>query len=257
MKSLQEVDVIIVSYAENEVLRKMTEECLSSLLDSEDPESIGFNIIVVESNKLAAPYHFRNTRTIYPSCAFGYHRYLNIGIYATKAEYVCICNNDLIFHQLWATNLLKTLDSNSDLHSVSPFCNRHHLKHEIAINTGIHYGYEVGREVTGWCILFRRKILAITGPLDERFRFWYADNDYSNTLQMCGLKHALVTSSMVNHLESKTLNSRNKRKKSILTSGERLYYEYKWQNKPKAAYLRDLIKFYFQLIFSNNLQLLK
>lgn len=238
-----EIDIIILSFAKNENLRKVTEKALVTLFASESPDKIKFNVIVLESNKNEPPYNFSNVQTVFPKEKFGYHRYMNIGIDLTSSPYVCICNNDLLFHPNWATEILKAFKSDPQLSSVSPACSIHHPEQGMATGSGIKYGYGVRDELVGWCLFFKRDILKITGKLDPRFKFWYADNDYSMMLQKYGLKHALVTDSIVDHLESQTLNTENEKDRKKLTARERFYYEYKWEGRSFLSYLNRLRKF--------------
>ncbi len=232
-----DIDIIILSYAKDNKLRELTETALKTLFTSEPDDKINFNVVVVESNKDAEVYNYPNTQTVYPKEKFGYHRYMNIGIEMTNSPFVCICNNDLVFHDGWATEILRAFEKDAELCSTSPACSIHHPAQGISTHNGIHYGYEVRKELIGWCLFFKREILKITGKLDPNFKFWFADNDYSMTLQKHGLKHALVTSSIVEHLESKTLNTKRTRERKRLTAGERFYYEYKWEGRSYLSYL--------------------
>jgi GT2 family glycosyltransferase len=90
-------------------------------------------------------------------------------------------------------------------------------------------------------------MLKTTGKLDPAFKFWFADNDYSNTLRKHGLKHALVTSSLVDHLESQTLKTKTTTEQMLLTSKERFYYEYKWEGRSFFSYLNRVRKFHKEL----------
>src|SRR5690606_38909440 len=108
---------------------------------------------------------------------------------------------------------------------------------------GLKYGYEVRDELVGWCLFFKREMLQITGKLDPRFTFWYADNDYSMMLQKHGLTHALVTDAIVDHMESQTLNTKNEIERKKLTERARFYYEYKWEGRSFFSYLNRLRKF--------------
>ena len=87
------------------------------------------------------------------------------------------------------------------------------------------------REVSGWCIFFKRDILRLTGKLDENYIFWCADNDYSNTLWMLRLNHVLVTSSIVDHLENRTLKNQTPKRQEELTEDETVYYDKKWKSR--------------------------
>jgi GT2 family glycosyltransferase len=246
------IDVIILSYAATETLQNLTENAVASLHASEDPTLIGFNIVVIESAKHLKDYQYPGTQTLYPKEPFGYHRYMNLGMRATNSDYICLCNNDLLFHKGWATAMITAFDENSTLVSASPYCSFHHQEEGYRSNSGIHYGYKVRGEVAGWCLFFKRSILPIIGgQLDPQFKFWYADNDYAKTLEQKGLVHGLVTESIVDHLESQTLQSKSATEQRKLTSGERFYYEYKWEGRSYWSYLNRLRKFYMNLWWEN------
>lgn len=242
MKAPIQIDVIILSYAKTDGLKQMTEQTVKSLIDSEDPAKISFNIIVIESNHDIKPTQYHGTNTIYSNKKFGYHRYMNIGIKMSQNPYICICNNDLLFHFRWASEILKAFNQNPTLESASPICSIHHPQKNIALNDGVHIGYEVRKEIAGWCLFFKRDILKKTGLLDEKYTFWYADNDYANTLEKHQIKHALVTSSIVDHLESKTLKTFKLEEQLKMTTEERFYYEYKWEGRSYFSYLNRLFK---------------
>ena len=238
-----EIDIVILSFAKDERLRQVTDTALVTLLNSESVHKIRFNVVVLESNGEAKPYSYSQVRTEFPQTKFGYHKYMNIGIEMGTSPYVCICNNDLVFHPGWASAIMDAFQQDPTLTSASPACSIHHPQHGIPLSGEIHYGYEVRRELVGWCLFFKREMLKVTGRLDPGFRFWYADNDYSMMLQKHGLKHALVTDSIVDHLESQTLNTKDETERKRLTDRERFYYEYKWEGRSFFSYLNRLRKF--------------
>ena len=222
------IDVIILSNAKNAGLRVITERAINSLIDSENSNQIRFNIVVLESNQKLKNHQYKNAFTYYPREPFGYNRFVNIGLKMTNNPFVCICNNDLIFHAGWATEILSAFTSISDLSSACPLCPAHHRKVSINSNSGYHFGYEIRRQLVGWCIVLRREILQTIGLFDPKFRFWYADNDYANMLNKHGLKHALVSSAIVDHLESQTLKQADYSTQVSYTIGEKYYFDYKW-----------------------------
>tara|TARA_R110000822_G_scaffold8704_16_gene34257 strand:+ start:4977 stop:5783 length:807 start_codon:yes stop_codon:yes gene_type:complete len=247
LKEPVRIDIIILSFAKNAELREMTETCLDSLLASESAQEIQFDIIVVESNHEAPVYPQAGVRTLYLPPPFNYHRYMNEGIKLTSGEYVAICNNDLYFHKGWATALLNAFATDAELYSASPACSRHHPINGFPLESGLYQGYRVLKEVSGWCLLFKRSMLEITGMLDERFYFWYADDDYARTLQKHGLKHVLVTSSVVDHLDSKTLKTHTSVRQRLMTKRAKYDFEEKWGDKGAFYLFRKRFKLYLQI----------
>lgn len=240
-------DVVILSFAKNAELRALTETCLDTLLASEDPSRITFDVVVVESNHQAPTYTQAGVRTVYLPPPFNYHRYMNEGIKRCNGPYVAICNNDLYFHPGWASELLSAFDADPELISASPACSLHHPANGFALNSGIYTGYGVLKEVSGWCLVFRRSMLEVTGMLDERFYFWYADDDYARTLEQHGIKHALVTSSCVDHLDSKTLEQQSLLKQLLITRKAKFVYEEKWSSRGRFYMIKKKVKFYMKI----------
>ena len=227
-----EVDVIIISYAKNEEFKKITEDCVLSLISSES--SIEFNVFIIESNRRESFLNlqkFKKVRVIYPESEFGYNKYLNIGLNLGNSDYVCLCNNDLIFKKNWASALISAMEKNPNLLSASPYSTvPHKTKFNLNVSDSIEYGYRIRRHLAGWCIFQKRKIYETIGQLDERFTFWYADNDYSETLKKRGILHGLVLNSVVEHIESKTINSEQITTRQKLTKDQKKIFDLKWNN---------------------------
>ena len=53
--------------------------------------------------------------------------------------------------------------------------------------------------LVGWCICVTRDTISRVGDFDERFDYYYQDNDYAETIRSLGITHFLVTSSRVRH----------------------------------------------------------
>ena len=229
MEGKTEIDIIILSYAFNDELKQVTTNCVQSLMLSEDPSSVTFNIIVIESYKELGEYQYPHSKTIYPEQPFGYHRYMNIGIALTNSPYICLCNNDLIFHRFWATEMLKSITAFPELVSLSPVSSILHPVIGIPLHSGIWRGYRIGVELTGWCLFIKREVFKIIGKLDENYIFSGADHDYANLLGVLNLKHALVTSSIVDHFDSTTLTTQSKERQEYLNMVT--YHYQKWGHR--------------------------
>jgi len=231
------VDIVILSYARNGALKKVTEDAVSSVMASEDSNEIKFNVLVIESNKSLRPYNYPGTKTLYPAEKFGFNRYLNIGIQNTENEFICFCNNDLIFHKSWASAIVKEFDKDSSLMSASPVCSVYHPTIGFMRGSGNHYGYGVRQEIAGWCFFVKRSLFETIGLFDEKFKFWFADADYSKTLQKFSQKHALVTSSVVDHLDGVSTSTLDEQTKLALTAEQYWYFQYKWEHHNWPLYI--------------------
>ncbi|WP_437883884.1 glycosyltransferase family 2 protein [Pseudomonas sp. LRF_L74] len=225
--------IVILSYAQDESLKCMTNNAINTLNESCLPENT--QIVVVESNRKTPPYQQENVKTVYLDPPFNFNKYMNYGISITQSKYVALCNNDLVFSKNWMVEIQKAFDENPDVYSISPACPDHHPKQGFPLDSGIYLGHRVWKEVAGWCLVFKREMLEITGYLDERFYFWFADDDYARTLEKYQVKHALLTSSHVRHLDKRTLKKQDDFKKFHLTFKSRAVYEQKWKGRTSLS----------------------
>lgn len=244
---MQKIDIIILSNAQTPELRRLTIQTIETLLASEDPNEIRFMIQVFESAQTGT-YNYPFCQTLVPPKPFNFNRYMNMGIKRGTSPFVCMCNNDLIFHPGWASRILEAFEKNPDLVSASPICEISHRESGILPNTGIYIGYEIRKHVSGWCLFFKRSMVKRTGLWDERFRFWFVDNDYAKTLEKRKLLHALITDSRVDHLESQTLKTRSPKEQLSLTADDRYLYECKWGQRSYFSYLNYKRKQFFRNI---------
>ena len=238
------IDIIILSYAKTDELKQTTLNCLESLLVSENAKEIHFEPLVIESNKTMQPFQYPGSKTIYPDTPFGYNKYMNIGIEMTNNIYVCLCNNDLVFHPGWASEILNAFDEHPELESANPFCDNFNYDKRIINGDNIirrDENPDISGILTGWCIFVKRRLFNKIGMLDEQFVFWYADNDYDLTLRRYDVKHALVKASVVTHLACLSHDLLSD-KREELTSGQRSIFEQKWHKKSALKKILSFMK---------------
>lgn len=206
--------VVMLSYCKNEEYYNMTKNAIYSLLDSEKNSEEDFAVIVVEtensSNFLFEKFDNvfeKNVYQIFPNIKFNYNQFLNFGFkYAIeflnlKPEYFIVSNNDVLYTQSWFTIIKKAMES-SNLHSASPKDPEYNLHQRF--QNDVHLGFRTSYELAGWCIVFNELVFPKIYPFDEKFSFWYQDNDYAMSLLRNGFKHGLVTKSHVKHLGSQS-----------------------------------------------------
>ncbi|MGV8995183.1 MAG: glycosyltransferase family 2 protein [Flavobacterium sp.] len=195
------LSTVILAMTTSEELFDMTLCCINSLVDSEPDISI--EIIVVESNKNYYSSEFQYPDfviVIVPDGDFNFHKFLNVGIKASVGDFIALCNNDLLFHENWFKEILKVKSYNPTILSFSP-----NEKNEIFFGNKLYeIGHKVQLHIKGWCLVAERSTFIKIDYLDELFDFYYADNDYSMTLMMHNIKHAIVYNSYVEHLEKKS-----------------------------------------------------
>jgi GT2 family glycosyltransferase len=195
------LSIVILSKTDTVELYNMTMDCINSLMKTEN--TISKEIVLIESNKdyFNFDYQYPDFVTvIMPESDFNFHKFLNIGIKASKGNYIALCNNDLIFYENWFSKILEVAKKNKDILSFSPTGTTPLLNEKKEFSLG----YKVRTHINGWCIIVKKELFDKIGILDEKFDFYFADNDYAMTLKWHNVKHARIHNSHVVHLEKKS-----------------------------------------------------
>lgn len=229
------IDVIILSNTKDKKYLDMTNQCIDSLIASTSEHE--FIIQLFESNKNAAAdnliYKQKEVKTIVPAEDFNFNRFYNLGLQNCNQEFVLLINNDLTFQKNSVDKMIDAFESDPELMSVSPWeptC--HKGKHRKA--EPMMYGYKIKWYVCGWAVMARRKLYDIIGPYDEAFKFWYQDNDYSETLKKHKLKHALIRDAVVIHEEESSHKTIPKGKAAEFKQNLKVVFEKKWGSQKET-----------------------
>ena len=196
-------DVLILSYCKDAAHFQMNLKCLETLLDSEAEGS--FEILVIESNKAfheeGYAYPWPEVKVLIPEEDFNFNRFLNLGLAQTTGEWVAICNNDLVFEKGWHSALMKVRSQNPDLRSLCPMDDQSEYTPAAQFSARDHYrGYRIRTEFVGWCYVVERKAIEEIQAFDERFGFYYQDDDFAMSLRKHCISHAMVPGSRVHHV---------------------------------------------------------
>jgi GT2 family glycosyltransferase len=221
------IDAIILTKTDDLFHYGLTCRTINSLIASKEWEH---GIIVVESkakNTCKENGFVYNVReTIYPECQFNYNKFLNIAIEKSNSDWILICNNDLYFYKNWLIEIKKAIKDNPQVDSFSPISPTWHLHQNLTEDYYI--GYEVSKNICGWCILLKREVIKKCNLFDEKFEFWYQDNDYALSIRKQNIKHALVKKSMVQHYISKS-HDLLKNNEHSMTHGQQQIFINKWK----------------------------
>lgn len=195
------VDVIILSLVTDDQSFATTKTCVDSYMNT-GKELIN-KIFVVETNKeFKGDYGHATVEVIIPGEEFNYNRFFNIALEKCKAEFIMGPNNDLIIHPNCIQTLVHEFDTNPKIQSLCPIDRKwhRHTKMYFPSDNKVYHGYEVSLHVFGGVCCFRRSVFEKIGYLDERFYFFYQDNDYALCLSRCNLLHGAHTGARISHL---------------------------------------------------------
>ena len=211
---MKSIDVVIVSDAKNDFCKRLTEQ---AIISARRDTCIG-GIIVIERQET----NYEGAKVLRQVGDFCYNRFLNEGAVHGNSEYIAFCNNDLLFEDNWACNIIEEMEKEY-VSSASPYSPISNVSNRtgITVNSGNHCGYEIRKEFCGWAFIWKRELWERL-KLDERIYFWASDNATAAQLKENNEKHILVTNSIVHHVHngSITLNTLSNEMKSILMHDE-------------------------------------
>lgn len=198
------VDVVILSLVTDQNSYETTKNCVLSFRKS----PLIDKIFVIESNKKDGylyPIYAEKTITVIPQEEFNYNRFLNIGKSHCTSEYIVFSNNDLIVEDNCIENLSKALDNDAELMSICPIDRNWHRHSEMYFpsDNKVYTGYFTAMHMFGCIYMMKREVFDTIGDFDERFYFFYQDNDLATTLNHFKKKHGILTSAHVKHKISK------------------------------------------------------
>lgn len=233
------ISVIIPNYNGEKII----DGCIQSLLKQEYKD---FNIIVVDNNSADDSVKIIEER--YPSITLiknkenlGFAAAVNIGIKATKSDFVALLNNDTEVDEKWLGNLYSVVSKDDKIFSASSKMIRFYERDKID-DAGDQYNllgwaYKRGdgasidkfnkdKIIFSTCAgagLYRREIFEEIGYFDENFFAYLEDVDVSFRGNIYGYKNIYVNNAIVYHMVSATSGSRHNEFKVKLASRNSMY----------------------------------
>ena len=215
------IDVVMLAKGSSGHLKSMTQQAINSIHASE--KEIQFNIIVVETVEGVT---YKGCTVVHPGGQFNYNKFTKIGVnHLGDSEYVLFVNNDIKAHYDFAKHLVDGLllyDSVSPCNPMMPEHNR--MRGEY------HEGFTIWSPARfcGWAFMVKRSLMDEIGVdrmFPDEIEGWYSDNWLCDLLQLEGKKHALVSRSKLDHLQSKTITSLDKVEHDRITIGQKKNYD--------------------------------
>lgn len=183
------ISVIIPAYYATQELVDITARCLYSLsITFQDGE-----VILVDDGSPIRAMHEASTIDIRLPENQGYSAATNAGLEAASGSIIVVGNNDLTFHQMWLTELLRPLEEGFDVATCWTSDQKYKLKPIIEENAYF-----------GSIFAMKREVYDTIGGFDEQFRGYFADNDYRLRMLEAGFTIGKNHNLVINHLAKAT-----------------------------------------------------
>jgi GT2 family glycosyltransferase len=207
------IDVFVINYNGVRYLKK----CLPSLMKMSWPN---FKVYVADNGSTDGSVNF--VRRNYPSVGviqvkenIGFSRISNLAIRQSKADFVCLLNNDMEVSPDWMTILMenflapkvavavpKMYDFHGRVNSAGGVCDFYGFAYNRGIGEIDHGQYDQAGYVAYGCLgaaLIKRSVFDEIGYLDETYILYHEDVDFSWRLILRGYKIAYNPRSVVYH----------------------------------------------------------
>ena len=222
------VDVIILSKADNQQTRRMTQSAIDSCYYGTN--GLAINIIVVENG---LSYQYDKATTIHKREKFNYNEFANTAASLGNAEWIMVANNDLIFKDGWLHHLIAAGHDVVSPHEPTDVRQKGLIKNEE--------GDVCGRHFSGWCFMIKRKLWEDIGKFDTDVTFWCSDDVVIEQVKARGVMPMIVVDSIVEHTASTTLKTQTSSNINDL-KWRNVYIFNKKYNKNKFADHPEFIK---------------
>lgn len=173
--------VIIVRYN----LKKIEDQCIRAVIDN----TSDYNLIVHDNYP-----HNENLGKLW-----------NKLISRSDTEYICLLNNDAIVTPFWLEKLIKSFKQDKMIGVVGPSTNNSHNQQskEHLAQTFVDFGKTYPKWcLSGFCLVFPKKVWEIIGKLPEDFGFYGQEVAFIDRLTKKGYKQCWRTDVFVYHYGS-------------------------------------------------------
>jgi GT2 family glycosyltransferase len=241
---------------------EQTRACIESIRQYTDKGS--YEMIIVDNHSTDGTADWLKEQddliVLYNDYNAGYPKGCNQGMQIASGDSVLLLNNDTIVTQNWLEQLLQCLYSNEKIGAVGPVTNVASYFSTIPVSYGTHdemqrfaqnYNrsdpakWEERIKLIGFCLLFKREIIAQVGLLDERFTPGnYEDEDYCLRIRMAGYQLMLCKDTFIHHFGSASFSDDSSAFISLLMQNDKKF-AMKWGFSPAySTFIRkDLLAF--------------
>ncbi len=176
----------------------------------------------------------------------GYVGGMNQGLEMSKAEYVCLMNNDVLMTKGWLSKMIRIAESYPQIGIVNPQSNNFgvfppkNMDIDRFAQTLEKYGTDFVEFNTciGFCMLIKREVIEKIGFLSTEFApIFFEDTDFSMRAKEAGYLCVGALAAYVWHHEHKAV-SKMKEKEEIFRRN-RKKFEKKWGRFLRIAFISD------------------
>lgn len=233
------VSIIVVAY---NYVKEYTRRCIQCLL--EYTTNIAFEMILIDNGSTDETLKFFNEikyekkMIIHFDKNIGCSAAFTEGVKRCRGKYIVMLCNDVLVTKNWLDNMVKCMESDITIGSVSPQSDRVSSHQSVDLkyadfeelqlkaaeyNISDNKKWDERMRVVILATLFRRSCIDIVGGMDYGFIHDSADNDLSFRIRRAGYKNILCKDVFVSHI-GRTKDKGEELAKASLAKGKKDFY---------------------------------
>lgn len=241
-------DIVMLTYNEQE----LTKNCIDSLLANTKTPC---RLIVIDNCSTDKTREYLSTLADTPICKVkvilnrenrGFVGGMNQGIELSRAPYICLANNDLLFGQGWLAEMISVFAKFDKVGLLNPNSN------SLGVKVPVDSSFETCSEdlrakyktvftelpfCIGFCMMIKRQVAEAVGGLSEEFYpMFFEDTDYSLKVQKRGYLIGVAKGAYVWHKEHGSLKQLGQDKEKNFVKSRETFIK-KWGKILRVAWV--------------------
>jgi GT2 family glycosyltransferase len=228
---------------------EFTKQCLKSLFDYTSEVKTKFEVIVVNNASTDGTKDFLDgyvqqnlIKVIHSPVNLGFPGGNNAGykLVSPQSEYICLCNNDILFTKEWLDKLLRCIKSDSQIAAVGPYSSMSSGRQQSPVKCNYKddlsmqaFALKFSQEdkytdfLVFFCVLIKRKVWDEIGGIDEDLGLGnFDDNLFCWKAVDKGYKLKICGNAFIHHWGSQTFKSNPQAARkyaSLLACNQKIY----------------------------------
>lgn len=241
-------DIVMLTYNKQE----LTKSCIDSLLANTKTPC---QLIVIDNSSSDGTREYLSTLEDTPICKIkvilnsenrGFVGGMNQGIELSRAPYICLANNDLLFSQGWLLEMISVFAKFDKVGLLNP--NSNSLGAKLPANSSLEaYSHQLRAKYKniftelpfciGFCMMIKRQVVEEVGGLSNEFYpMFFEDTDYSLKVQRGGYLIGVAKAAYVWHREHGSLKQLGKDKEKNFVNSRETFIK-KWGKMLRIAWV--------------------
>ena len=121
----------------------------------------------------------------------------------SEAEYICLLNTDVLCEEGWLKKLIEVFKKEKNVGCVGPITNACGVDEQKTAKTD-HYFVVDTRMLSGFCMVFPKRIWEEVGGFDEEYKIYGEDSDFFYRVKKAGYRLLIRKDVFIHHFKGQS-----------------------------------------------------